>query len=69
MTKLKDIEAAQDEMWCDLADIKTMLEIINKRLDRRDEINRQLVAHTERLVKDKEHLLRMIGVMVAIRQN
>ena len=72
MSKLDDLESSLDELWMDVAQIKMMLESMRTdilaRLDARDAHAVLALRHVERLVKDKEFLLRHIGVMVTMQR-
>ena len=63
MSKMDDIQQSLDELFMDIADLNAKVDKVLARQDRRDKRDILMVAHVERLVKDKEFLLRHIGVM------
>lgn len=57
----EELASSLDEIWMIVSEQAATIERINARLDRRDEMNRILLAHVERLAKEKHALMVHLG--------
>jgi hypothetical protein len=62
MSKFDELQSSLDEIWLDMAELKSMLTAIDARLDRRDKHALVALKHIERLIEEKTMLQRVIGI-------
>jgi len=66
--KLAELAESLEELWLQQAEILEQLEAMQQQLEKRDRMNRLMVSHVERLVRDKEDLLRLLGTLAALKK-
>lgn len=62
---LSELNDSIEELWSMLADQADELEAMQEQMKKRDLVNAQMLKHIERLVADKEFLLKALGWMKA----
>lgn len=67
--KTDEIEESLEELWTMLAEQADGLELIHKELKKRDAMNIIMVKHIERLVRDRDFLLKALGWQTAASKN
>jgi hypothetical protein len=65
--KWEELADSLEELWLQQAEILEQMEALEQQMKKRDQMNRLMVSHVERLVREKEDLLRMLGTLAALK--
>ena len=65
---IEDLADSLDELFAQLAEQADRLEVLHETFITRDRILKQMLRHVERLVAEKEFLLKHIGLTELIKQ-
>jgi len=60
--KLEELADSLDEQWSMLADMQAEIEALRIAIAKKDATLMQMLKHCERLVRDKEDMMRAIGI-------
>lgn len=60
---IEELADSLDELYMMLAEQKEMIEALQNQLSERDKMNVLMVKHVQRLVEEKEFLLKHIGML------
>lgn len=61
--EIEDLYGSLDEMYMMLAEQADMIESLHEKMRERDKMNLLMVKHVERLVQEKDFLLKHIGML------
>lgn len=59
---LAELAESLDQLWADIADVKTQNEALAQMMRNRDAMNLLMTQHVQRLVREKEVLLIHMGL-------
>lgn len=64
---IEEFASSLDEMFMMLAEQADMIEVLKKQMEERDKMNLLMVKHVERLVSEKDFLMRCVGLISSVK--